>query len=315
MTRALPFLVAIFAVALVLLALWMPAATGAGWRAGFLLAGSAPIGATALLLIGRLTGGKWQAPLRPIALPLPMLLIGAVPLIFAQSFIVAPPHLATWLSPLWFGFRTLGALAIWSFLAWRIVVGSLGQLVAALGLAAHGALVSLMAVDWILAVAPGQPSSAMGMALAAQQIVAATAFACLLGAGTERMLDDLARLMIAGCLGVSYLLYMDWLIVWYGNLPPRTGWYLLRMTGGWDFLPALALIFGLVAPIVALALRQRRLAGACALAGLLLADLWLVGPRGGAVTVLAALLCCGLLCAAMALAVSRFGGRIAHDAA
>jgi hypothetical protein len=313
-------LAAFVAILLAILTVFAPQAAGAGWRAGFLGAGSAPIGATALLLIAQLSGGGWRAPLEPLATSLPLLLSAAVPLIVAQAFIQSPTHLGIYMATPAFAARTVAALAIWALLGWLAAGRWLGTLGAALALLVHGVLVSVLAYDWMLGGSPGQPYSAIGMALAAQQIVAGTACACVVGKGDGRTLNDLSKLMIGGCLGLTYLLFIDWLIVWYGNLPPRVDFYLARMAGGWDVLPLAALALGLLAPIGArIVLSGRaavRVAGGCALAGVLLADIWLVGPRGGLLVLPAALLSATLFAALLALTVIgvRYGAMVRTDA-
>ncbi len=299
----LAVLAAFAAILLAILTAFAPEAAGAGWRAGFLVAGSAPIGATALLLIAQLSGGGWRAPLEPLARSLPLLLAAAVPLIVAQAFIQPPAHLGIYMATPAFAVRTVAALAIWAVLGWLAAARRLGTLGAAIGLLAHGVLVSVLAYDWMLGGSPGQPYSAIGMALAAQQIVVATACACLASFGDRLTLEDLSKLMIGGCLGLTYLLFIDWLIVWYGNLPPRVDFYLARMAGGWNALPLAALALGLLAPIAAKTFLSGttaiRVAGGCALAGVLIADIWLVGPRGCAPAVTAAALLSTTLIAAL----------------
>jgi hypothetical protein len=311
---------AVAAVLLAILAAFAPQAAGAGWRAGFLVAGSAPIGATALLLIAQLSGGGWRAPLELSARSLPLLLLAAVPLIVAQAFIAPPDHLRAYMGIWAFAARTVVALAIWAVVGWLAAERRLDLSAAAAALLIHGVLVSILANDWMLGGSPGQPYSAIGMTLATQQIVVATACACVIGKGDGRMLSDLSKLMIGGCLGLTYLLFVDWLVVWYGNLPPRVDFYLARMTGGWDALPLAALALGLLAPIGArIVLSGRtaiRVAGGGALAGVLLADIWLVGPRGGLLVLPAALLSATLIAALlvlMAIGVQR-GAMVRFDA-
>jgi hypothetical protein len=313
-------LAAFAAILLVILTVFAPQAAGEGWRAGFLVAGSAPIGATARRLIAQLCSAGWRAALEPLARSLPLLLPAAVPLIVAQAFIQPPVHLGIYMATPAFAARTVAALAIWALLGWLAAGRRLGTLGAALALLVHGVLVSVLAYDWMLGGSPGQPYSAIGMALAAQQIVAGTGCACVVGKGDGRTLDDLSKLMIGGCLGLTYLLFIDWLIVWYGNLPPRVDFYLARMAGGWDVLPLAALALGLLAPIGArIVLSGRaavRVAGGCALAGVLLADIWLVGPRGGLLVLPAALLSATLIAALLALTVIgvRYGAMVRTDA-
>jgi hypothetical protein len=315
-------LAAIAAILLAILTVFAPQAAGAGWRAGFLAAGSIPIGAAALLLIAQLSGGGWRVPLEQLATSVPLLLLAAVPLIAAQAFIAPPDHLRVYMGAPAFAARTIVALAIWAVVGWLAAGRRLGTLAAALALLVHGVLVSVLANDWMLGGSSGQPYSAIGMVLATQQIVAGTACACVVGKGDGRTLNDLSKLMIGGCLGLTYLLFVDWLIVWYGNLPPRVDFYLARMTDGWDALPLAALALGLLAPIAAKTFLSGttaiRVAGGCALAGVLLADIWLVGPRGGALAAIAAaLLSTTLIAAVLALTLTgmRRGAMVRTDAA
>jgi hypothetical protein len=83
----------------------------------------------------------------------------------------------------------------------------------------------------------------------------------------------------------AYFAFSQFLIIWSGNLPEETPWYLTRMTGGWQYLAVAVLMLQFVMPFVILLSRNlkrdaRRLA-AVALMVLLarLLDLyWLVTP-------------------------------------
>ena len=48
---------------------------------------------------------------------------------------------------------------------------------------------------------------------------------------------DLAYLVTASGLGLAYLLYIDFAIVWFGNLPAHVAWYATRFD-----LPIVALL-------------------------------------------------------------------------
>ena len=270
-------------IALAALLFAAPQATLAVWRALFLAAGSVPIGAVALLMIARLTGADWRAALVPFARPAPLLIAAVVPVIVQQALFVAPPaHLAGWLWWPAFAARSLIAIGIWCWLARSAVAGRLSQRGAAIGLVAHGLAVTIVGTDWILGVAPGQPQSAIGMVLVTMQLLAACAAACLLRTGDARVRRDLSFLLLAAALGLGYLLFMDFLSVWYGNLPQRVGGYVARGAMPWRWLPPAALGLGLAVPIAATAFgrddRARRVAGGSALVGAVLIATWLVVP-------------------------------------
>lgn len=262
----------------------------AGWRAAFLFLEAPIVGGLVLLLVARLTGADWDTALRPLLKPMSWLVPLAVPVVIQQAlFVSPPPHLMLWLWWPLFGARTLIALAFWWWVSRRVLAGALGKTGAGLALLGHAAIVDIVAVDWILGVAPAQPQTAIGMTLAVIQILAACAVACLMRSDSEHQARDLGRLMIAACLGVAYLLFVDFLVIWYGNIPARIGWYQVRMAAPWSVLPPIALVIGVTGPLAALVLRREGWAGGAALAGLLIVLIWLVAPIGGPIAILSAL--------------------------
>jgi hypothetical protein len=289
---------------LALLATHAPVAALAGWRAGFLLLLAVPVGATVLLLIARLTSARWETALRPLLAPMPWLFPAAVPLLIGQALAAPPPpHLALWLSWPAFGFRALIALGAWTAMARVLAAGRMTATGAGLSLVAHGMIVSILAPDWLLGLAPGQPQTAIGITLAVTQILAACAAACVLDRGETAARRDLAHLLIAALLGIAYLLFVDFLVIWYGNLPARVGWYQARTTLPWSVLPSIALVGGVALPILLIAGSTAfRPAGAAALIGLALILCWLIGVGGIAslAGVAATLLLAAPLCKRMA---------------
>ena len=270
---------------LLALLLWFPRETLAGWRAVFLAVGAVPVGATVLLLIARVTGADWTEALAPLARTTPLLLPAFVPVVIQQALLIdSAPH-PLWLAWPAFGLRGIAAIGLWWWLSHLAIRGRLSVLAAALGLVAHGIAVTVVGTDWILGASPGQPQSAIGMVLVTMEVLAACAAACLLGSGPAGVRRDLSRLLLAGGLGLGYLLFMDYLIVWYGNLPTRVGWYLARGLLPWRLLPSLALLAALAVPIVAVGFgrsaRPLRIAGGSALVGVLLVAVWQVCPPLG----------------------------------
>ena len=125
---------------------------------------------------------------------------------------------------------------------------------------------------------PGHSVSAIGMILSVEQIGGACALVLVLGWGDKRFLHDMGKMLAACGLGLSYLVFMDFLILWYGDLPSRIGWYTVRSTLPMELLAGAALVLGLFVPIGAQALiggRQgQRIAGVSALIALALLNLW-----------------------------------------
>ena len=273
----------------------------ATWRTVFVTAGAPAIGSVLLLAIARLVGADWRAAALPL-LAMRLTVVGAALLGLAQAATVPPGHLATWMHPLAVGARAIAFAGAVAVAGTRLRNGvSRGE--AGVVLAVYAWVVTPVASDWLLGQVPGHSVSAVGMILFVEQIAGACALTLMRGVAEARLRRDLGALMIAGMLGLGYLAYMDYLIVWYGNLPARVPFYLDR--SGPAALPAVlgALLVGLAAPIGLLATGRARLAGGSVLVGLGLFNLWWVG--GG-------LLSAAVAGAALALLLG-FAARRAHD--
>ena len=288
-----------------------------GLFAIFLFLSGAAVGAAVLGLIGRLTGGAWrEAPglLRLRAL-VPLALIPALLCRAALSFVLpaASGPAALYLSPPLLIARLVLAGAVW---IWIGRPGS-SKLSAAIALAAHGLVVSVMAVDLITSLEPGWLSTAEGTALAVRQLGTALAAALLLGVakGDDRVRRDLTGLLVATLLGTLYLNLMSYLVPWYGDLADKTGWIRLRDGMGWRLLIGAALGGGGLLPLALIGAGERfgplalRIAAGLALLGFLGQTIWLVAPGfGGLAMMVTAVL--ALIGAGLALVGPV--GRLAH---
>ena len=115
------------------------------------------------------------------------------------------------------------------------------------------------------------------MMLACQQIAAATALPMAAGWSDERQGRDLSRLMVAAALGLGYLLFVDYLIVWFGNLPARVGFYAERGAGLALVPLLLGVALGWGGALALLVSGRRTAAGVSVLAASYLIDCWWVG--------------------------------------
>ncbi len=282
-----------------------------GWLIGFLFVSCLSLGALAAVLIHRLTGGEWGAAfapeLAPAARATPILCVFFLPVLIGLPLVYGwasasglKPGVAGYLNVPFFAARSVAALVGWSAIALRLptIVGPRGRLGAGLALVFHGVAVSVVAVDWVLSVLPSWTSSNFGMDLAVQQLAAAFAWAGL--QGRRRTADaasgDISGLMLATLVGLTYLEFMSYLVVWYGDKPSLDAWYIPRASWPWQALCWISLACG--AASVALlagrralgAQRAAALVGACMLAGLFSYQLWLLAPAFGAACLPPALL-------------------------
>jgi hypothetical protein len=163
-----------------------------GWLLAWIAFGTAPAGSLVLLLVHRITGGRWGEALgpclRPVAALLPLVALGflgvavALPALYpwaADPGAVKPEVAALYLSPALFTARGAVALLGWAVLAGLMLSGRASRLVAGLGLAVYGLTISLVPVDWILSLEPRFTSSAFGAGFALHQLLAALALATI----------------------------------------------------------------------------------------------------------------------------------------
>jgi hypothetical protein len=331
--RSLLVMAGVAAAAMVILAVVAPRIAAAGWLVGFVFWSQIPLGSLLLLMIHHLTGGRWGEALYPAFAPAarfaPLLLVLIFPVFVAIPLLdpwshragdVKPDVLMYYLNAPFFIARSLIAITGWSVLAFLLprVAGRSGQLVAAVGLVFHCVLISLVSVDWVLSLEPPFISSSFGASMAITQLIAALAWAALRAplAADDPVTGDIGGLLLAFVLGITYVNFMAFLVMWYGDLPSRLFWFVER--GPWSPLAAAAFFFGSAAPILALLLArirngvpQLRAVAISVLAGLAFYYAYLIVPPFG----VRALGAAALAMIAIGLFVAAVAGRPMHDTA
>ena len=306
-----------------------------GWLVAFVFWSGIPVGSLVLLLIHRLTGGRWGerlAPaLRPAASAAPLALLAFIPVAVGLEKIfpwaahagAVPPGVSHYLNAPLFLARAVLALGGWSILAVLVVQGRCTRLIAGLGLAFYGLTISLVSVDWILSIEPPFTSTAFAACIAIQQLLSALAFTAL--AAPEEPGDpatgDLAGLILAALLGVVYIAFMSYVVAWYGNLPEKAAWYLRRGVDGWAWTIGAAVALGAALPFwllltsrVRRSRRALRLVGALVLLGVWLHVVWLLAPAFHPDAIVAAMIALAVL-AFLSLGFARgVAHRLAEDA-
>jgi hypothetical protein len=68
----------------------------------------------------------------------------------------------------------------------------------------------------------------------------------------RRHFHDLGKLMLALVMVWAYFNFSQFLIIWSGNIPEETGWYLSRMSGGWGYIGVLLILFHFGFPFLVL---------------------------------------------------------------
>ncbi len=294
-------------VALIVIGIGWPHYAAGGWLIAFVYASAIPLGSLEMLLIYRLTGGVWGDVLRPHFEPaaacIPLLAVLFVPALIALPTLfpwvnhaaaikeLKPGVADYYLNTGSFLGRTVFAFAFWSALALALprIGGRAGTLLAGVGLLVYAAVVSLVSIDWILSPEPAFVSTSFGASVCIMQILAALAFAALIAPIDDaQAVRDLGGLMLAVVLGLTYIDFMAYLVMWYGDVPAKIVWFHERTFGPWKWLAVIAFAFTSVGPVLALLLervranrRALRVVGASILLGLASYVAYLLAPPYG----------------------------------
>jgi hypothetical protein len=70
--------------------------------------------------------------------------------------------------------------------------------------------------------------------------------------------NDLGNLLLAFVLFWAYVQFMQFLIIWSGNLPEENVWYLRRSEGAWEYVVVALAAFHFAAPFLLLLSRRRK---------------------------------------------------------
>jgi len=123
--------------------------------------------------------------------------------------------------------------------------------------------VTFAAVDWVLSLDPHWFSTIWGLLYLIGWALSAVAFmialmAALVGTSPmngilgRRHFHDMGKLMLALVMVWAYFNFSQFLIIWAGNLPEETGWFLVRMKGGWGWIGAGLILFHFAFPFLVL---------------------------------------------------------------
>ena len=150
-------------------------------------------------------------------------------------------------------------------------------------------VLSLLAFDFIMSLDPHWYSTLFGAYYFIGSFYTALAALAILTAAirstpgmehylSDRLLHDLGKLLFGFCCMTGYLFYVQFLVIWYGNLPEETRYIILRIrTSPWEPLAWAVLVLIFIIPFVTLLSRKiKSRPGIMALLGsLILIGMWL----------------------------------------
>jgi len=194
------------------------------------------------------------------------------------------PDLGWWLTTKWFFVRNGAILVVMSWLSWRFVRHDLAPDVreltgdqpvnrledaprisrdAAWVILAYAFGYSLIAFDLIMSLSPKWVSTLfgafyfMGSFLGALMLLALLALGLrgamgLEGIYTRRQQHDLGKLCFGFTVFWAYLMWSQFLVIWYGNLPEETYFIFYRLYGAWRPIGTAVFLMVFIIPFIGL---------------------------------------------------------------
>ena len=241
------------------------------------------LGGLFFTMLHHLVGATWSIVVRRISeslmMTLPVMAIFFIPIIFGMhdlyhwmhpEAVAEDPALAAkagYLNQPFFVIRTAGYFIIWSLLARGLYKASISEdggykesysekmkTISGGGMVIFALTVTFAGFDWLMSLEPHWYSTIYGVYYFSAGLLATIALMLTIGLRlrakgvldsviTEEHYHDLGKLMFAFTIFWGYIAFSQYLLIWYGNLPEETVWYLERWQGSWKAV-SLVIIFG-----------------------------------------------------------------------
>jgi hypothetical protein len=265
---------------------------------GFIFWIGITLGSLALLMLQHLTGGAWAVVIRRVleasTRTLPLMLILFIPIAFGLKQIYPWTDAAImnetealrqkthYLNPPFFLMRAAIYFAFWSLLALSLNWLSLEhdrtgqrrilkrlQMISGPGLALLIFSITFASIDWVMSLEPDWSSTIYGLIFVAAWSLSALSFTILVMSwlshrapmdrvAQPRHLNDWGNLLLTLVMLWTYFAFSQYLLIWSGNLPEETTWYVARIRGGWGVIALAIVILQFAFPFLVLLSRASK---------------------------------------------------------
>jgi hypothetical protein len=127
----------------------------------------------------------------------------------------------------------------------------------------YALVVTFAAVDWVMTLEPHWFSTIWGLLFVVGWALSCLTFSVMVLAFLSdkvpmdhvlgrRHFHDFGKLMLALVMVWAYFNFSQYLIIYSGNLPEETGWFIKRSTGGWGWMAWGLILFHFAAPFLIL---------------------------------------------------------------
>ena len=272
---------------------FFPALFFEGYLTAFVFWVGIPLGCLAILLIQYLTGGGWGLAITRLLeagmMTLPLCAVLFLPILAGMSYLFPWTHplngeignlvhqkraylnIPFYLVRYALYFLLLGVLAGWfrrlSLRRDEPQSSSLEMMQQWSGpcLIVFVLLMNFACIDWVMSLNPEWYSSMFVVEFIAEQGVVAMAWSILIlsclahhepleGVLTVKIVHDLGNLLLGFTCFWTYVTFMEYIIVWTGNLPHEVVWFSDRSSAGWKLFAVFLVFIHFVIPLFCLIL-------------------------------------------------------------
>jgi hypothetical protein len=128
-------------------------------------------------------------------------------------------------------------------------------------------VVTFASIDWVMSLDPHWFSTIWGLLYVVGWGLSAFCFVVVILASIsneapmnrilgKKHFHDIGKLMLALVMVWAYFNFSQYLIIWSGNLPEETGWYLKRYKGIWGWISIILILFHFAFPFLVLLSRD-----------------------------------------------------------
>jgi hypothetical protein len=188
-------------------------------------------------------------------------------------------------NPIFFAARTVLYLAVWWFLASRLRRGEKNS--GAFSLVLILLTGTFWALDWVLSLDPHFKSTVFGLFFLISATLAGygSAVFMLRSPPNPQALQDINNVHFTLIGTWLYLMFIQFQIIWSGNLPDEATWFVQRSHSSWKLIPWILIIFQCAIPLFSLlvirwkaSLKFTRFFGGWTFAMQILLTFWLILP-------------------------------------
>lgn len=189
---------------------------------------------------------------------------------------------AHYLNPAFFTIRAAAYFSIWLVMMWLLNTWSLRhdrtadrrftkrlQMISGPGLGILIITITFASIDWVMSLDPAWSSTIYGLIFVASWSLSALAFAILAMSWLARRkpmnavvrtshFHDWGNLLMALVMLWMYFAFSQYLIIWSGNLPEETVWFVARKHGGWGVIALAVVVLQFAFPFLTLLSRAAK---------------------------------------------------------